>query len=120
MLVATDAAGNSGNSSPLGASVFAPTTVTGKVATDAGAPVGDAQVTVIGTDVQATSADDGSFTLSDCPMGLRVLRASKAGMEDGGAGARVNMSPAVWTIVMGKQTKGLPIRDCRRRRARRG
>ena len=106
VLVAIDAAGNSGRSQPLGASVFAPTTVTGKVVTDAGAPVGGAQVTVIGTDVQATSGADGSFTFGDCPMGLRVLRAAKAGMEDGGAGARVNMSPATWTIVMGKQTKG--------------
>jgi hypothetical protein len=51
----------------------------GTVTTKTGAPVAGAQVSMVGTSTVASTADDGSFTLSGLPSGTREAVARKIG-----------------------------------------
>lgn len=55
-------------------------TVDGRVTrAETGQPIGDVQVTVVGTDLGTLSAADGSFTIRNVPAGRRTVRARSVG-----------------------------------------
>lgn len=111
VLRATDRAGNSGTSADLPVSLFAPTTVRGKVVDMKGHPVGRARVIALPTGLECATAANGSFVLRNCPLGRTVLKAGKRGEGIGGIGASIDLKPHVWAIVLGRGPHGQIIRS---------
>lgn len=106
VLRATDAAGNTGVSSSLPVTLFAPTTVRGKVVDKNGRPVKGASVLALPAGVSGTTASNGSFVLHGCPLGRTVLKAGKRGLPTGGLGASIDLRPRTWTVVLGHVPEG--------------
>jgi hypothetical protein len=71
--------------------------LTGTVRTKAGQPVPGARVTVEGTGVVSTTADDGSFVLNSLPAGTYSLVARAVGYEP--RGAAVDLSSRRTTVA---------------------
>ncbi|HEY7767339.1 SusC/RagA family TonB-linked outer membrane protein [Longimicrobium sp.] len=57
--------------------------ITGAVTTAEGAPVADATVTVVGTQMTARSGPDGRFTITGVPAGTHQVRAGQIGFASG-------------------------------------
>ncbi len=62
-----------------GASTSGSAVLRGSITSKLGAPIGGAQVTLVGTTTIAVTADDGSFTLAGLPGGTHELVARKIG-----------------------------------------
>lgn len=106
VLLATDKAGNTAASENLALTLFAPTTVRGKVVDREGRPVKGARVIALPARIEGRSGANGAFVLRGVPLGRTVLKAGKRGYRVGGIGASLDLKKRRWTIVLGLGPKG--------------
>src|SRR5271166_2934166 len=83
LLVVLSCNGATGPAGPAGTPAVDKGTIAGTVADPTGAPVGGATVSTAPTTSTAQTDSMGAFTLSNIPIGIYTLIASKSGDTDG-------------------------------------